>query len=182
MKDIDPTLLEKLETEFSVDFVKNAASPLLNKIFGKFWAVDKALTVENMPDYEKMPEGLRKIVFAALDTMLLLVSDRGVFMLNPGKEDMRAFYRVIEEGTDFVKIYAVSTTAKAPKELTLTLDETHLIMDSKSSSSQKVYFKEATASQLNDQQSNALQDKLKDSALQFMGEITKALKDAFKAD
>ena len=172
-------LTQKLEAEFSSDFEKNAQSVLLKKLFGKIWAVDINLTSENMPQLEKMPETLRNIALATLESMLLMISERGIFMLNPGKEDMRAFYRIIDESSNAVSIFAVPTNGKAGKELILSFTESHMIMDSKAASSPKIYFTEASPNQLNENQANALEERLKETALQFMGEMTDALKKIF---
>lgn len=182
MSEKNSPLLDQLEAEFSADFEKNAQSKVLHNVFGKIWAVDKLLTTENMPELNKMPEALRNLVLAGLESMLLIISERGIFMLNPGKEDMRAFYRITEESADSISVFAVPTNGKTAKELTISFTENHMIMDNKTAGSPKIYFKVADSSQLNENQANAIQQRLKEAALHFMGEMTNALKETFKVE
>ena len=180
MKEIDSSLIEKLEAEFSTDFEKNAVSKLLKLITEKIWAVDKALTLQNIPELEKMPQELRKMIESAFDMMLLLINYRGIFILNAGKEDLRAFYRIVSEGESLINVFAVPTNGKSGKELKFTITETHLTMESKAAGTPKIFFIEKYILQLSENQSNALKDKLNEATFQFMGDMNDALKIIFK--
>jgi tetratricopeptide (TPR) repeat protein len=171
----------ELEKEFAPEFVKNAQSPFLQSIFGKIWKVDMDKTSTMMPQLQNLPEGMRGMIMAAFEVISLTLTDRGLFMANPSKDDIRAFYRIEEQGPDFVKIYGVPTNGKEPKHLALSKDGNNLVFDPGSPDGTKLYMKEASLEEMSDEERESFEDKMKVLASQFLGEMTNVLKDAFKA-
>ncbi len=171
----------ELEKEFAPEFVKNAQSPFLQSIFGKIWKVDMDKTSTMMPQMQNLPEGMRGMIMAAFEVISLTLTDRGLFMANPSKDDIRAFYRIEEEGPDFVKIYGVPTNGKEPKHLALSKDGSNLVFDPGSPDGTKLYMREASLEEMSTEERTSFEDKLKGLASEFLGEMTNVLKDAFKA-
>jgi tetratricopeptide (TPR) repeat protein len=170
----------KMESEFAAEFEKNANSPFLKTVFGKIWQVDEEKTLGNMPQLQQMPEGIRNMILAAFKMVIMTISDRGIFMSNPSKGDIRAFYRIEEEGPDFVNIYAAPTNGKDPKHFTLKMSDKNMVFDPHSPDGTKLYMMETDAAEMSPEQKIAFEEKLKGFAMQFLGEMANALKEAFK--
>ena len=171
---------DQIEKEFADEFSKNAESPFLKGIFGKIWMVDEEKTSANMPQLAKIPEGMRNMIMSALKMITMTISDKGIFMTNPSKDDIRAFYRIEEQGPDFVKIYAVPTNGKEPKHFVLNLEAGNLIFDPAMPDGSKLVMKETSPSDMTQEQKTAFEEKLKGMATEFLGEMVKGLKEAFK--
>lgn len=172
--------LEELEKEFAPEFQKNAASPFLKSVFGKIWMVDEEKTSANMPQLEKIPEGMRNMILSALKMITMTISDKGIFMSNPSKEDIRAYYRIEEESADAVKILAVPTNGKEPKHFVLSMDADNLVFDPDMPDGSKLLMKETSPADMTAEQKMAFEEKLKGMATEFLGEMVNSLKEAFK--
>lgn len=172
-------LENQLESDFSADFSKNAASPFLQPIFGKFWKVDIDATTANLTNFGSMPESMRTMILAAIGKIALTITNKGLFFLNPAKDDLRAYYRIENETADAVSIYAVPLNGKKPQNIRMTLDKGFLVLDLGTSDGTKMYLTASSPENFSAEDKRLFEEKMKESAMQFLGEMATALKAAF---
>ncbi len=180
IKDQAAASVEKeLEAEFADAFEENAKSPFLQQIFGKFWRINKDKTVENAPTLQKIPEKMREMLMATLGQLAFTISNKGLFFINPIKEDIRAFYRILEEDEKGVTISGKPMNGKAPKDIQMSLEQDQLVLSGLSPDGTKFYFNATQAADMDEEDKAQFKEKMKSMAMEFLGEMASQLKDAF---
>jgi tetratricopeptide (TPR) repeat protein len=180
VKDEATSAAEKeLEAEFADAFEENAQSPFLQQIFGKFWRIDKDTTVENAPALQKIPEKMREMVMATLEQLAFTISNKGLFFINPFKDDIRAFYRILKEDENGVTISGKPINGKPPKDIQMNLENGQLVLSGLSPDGTKFYFNAKAAEEMDEEDKAQFKEKMKSIAMEFLGDMASKLKDAF---
>lgn len=171
---------KELEAEFADAFEENAKSPFLKQLFGKFWRIDKDKTVENAPALQKIPEKMREMVMTTLEQLAFTISDKGLFFINPFKDDIRAFYRIKEEHENRLTISGKPINGKPPKDIQMSLETNQLVLSGLSPDGTKFYFNAKAPDEMDEKDKANFKEKMKDMAMEFLGDMASQLKDAFK--
>lgn len=169
----------ELEQQFAPEFAKNAASPFLQPIFGKIWRVDKDKTAAAMPQLAALPEGMRDMILSAFELISMTITNQGLFIDNPSKDDIKAFYKIEEEGPGYVKLYGVPTNGKEPKVLQFSKEGDFLLLDMGTPDGSKLYMLESNLAEMSEEQRKSFEEKLKAMAMQFLGAMVEGIKEAF---
>lgn len=171
---------KELEAEFADAFEENAKSSFLKQLFGKFWRIDKDKTVENAPALQKIPEKMKAMVMTTLEQLAFTISEKGLFFVNPFKDDIRAFYRIKEEHENGLTISGKPINGKPPKDIQMSLENSQLVLSGLSPDGTKFYFNAKAPDEMDENDKANFKEKMKDMAMEFLGDMASQLKDAFK--
>ncbi len=160
----------ELMADFEEDFAKNAASPTLQKAFGKLWKLDAAATQKQNAIMAELPKEMKDTLLEAFQTMLINITAQGLLIFNYKQEDTRALYRIEEEKSNEVKVLTQPFTGSA-ETLTFKMRTNHFVLCGigDEEASLDLYFKAGSADSLAANVRADYQAKQADGKMEFLG-------------
>lgn len=173
MQAAENSLIEQYRPEFE----RNRKSPVLNAFFGKLWKVDEPLTNQKNKILNEIPDDIRPLIMEAFANMVVLVTEAGFLIFNPGRESVRSLYRVVGETSNAVKIAGQPITQGKPREMTFGLAGGRLILAGLGDPDAKVdlFFQESSVDKISAAHRNELKQLLQDKNTQYLGAIAQEL-------
>lgn len=166
-------LIEKYRPEFE----RNRKSTILNGLFGKLWKVDEPLTTQRNKLLSQVPDDIRGLLMEAFANMVVLVTDTGFLLFNPGRDSTRSVYRVVAETGNAVKISAQPVSQGKPREMTFGIAGGRLVLAGLGEDDAKVdlFFQETTPEKIAAAHRSELKKFLQDPVSQFFGNIAQTI-------
>lgn len=168
---------DAIASQFANEYDRNTHSPILQQIFGHIWKVDVNLSLEKSPTLAQLPQGLVAFFMEAFRNITLSVSERAMVLHNPLSDDIEAYYRIEREENGFVQIFAQPTNNKEPRTLIFSMDEQYLRVSGLMSGVGEdknaifMYFRHASDTDLTPEDKEALNQRMKQLAENFLGEL-----------
>jgi tetratricopeptide (TPR) repeat protein len=76
---------------------ENAKSPFIKAISAKYWHFDEKSTINKNPElFKELDKEMRDGILDAFSKMVLIISPKGLLLLNPEQTDFRAVYKITE--------------------------------------------------------------------------------------
>lgn len=163
-------LEDSLTFQFEDTFAENANSAFIQAIRGKLWKFDQKATTQNNDVFSELPADVRSAVLDAFTKMVLVISDRGLLLLNPDQEDYRAYYRIDGEHGGRLTIAAQPLTGKVERIFRLRKNGANLCLDGFAEDVEfELQFAETTPAALGSKEKAAFQKRQNDGSLAFLG-------------
>jgi len=119
---------ENLRQDFEGEAEKNAASPILQTVFGKMWKLDIDLSMQQSPAMNQIPQSLLSFFVEAFRHITVEINPQQLVLNNPMNEGIVAYYRIEDETEDTVHIYGQPTDGKEPRHLAISRQGEYMTM------------------------------------------------------
>lgn len=161
----------ELIAEYEDEFPTNAASPTLQKAFGKLWKLDDKATAQKNTILAKLPPEMKDPLLKVFQGMLVYITERGLFIFNAGQDATRALYSIESENGNKVSVETLPF-GRTPQSMSFQVTDSHFVLCGIGSdkAALDLYFASAAVDKLPDSMRKQLKAQQAAGDMEFLGE------------